>query len=68
MPVWKRIARRAVDDALSGDAAARAWLAKYLVGSGLNSLENIAAAELCGRRFDDGIAELAAEMGADHVE
>ncbi|MCY2994603.1 MAG: hypothetical protein NTY19_43080 [Planctomycetota bacterium] len=54
-----------LDDALSGDAAARTWLSKYLVGQVGNTLERLAAAELAGRTIDDGIAEMAAEMAAD---
>lgn len=53
--VWAEVVDRAVEDARKGDAAARAWLSKYLLGGygtashpmGLNSLltpdERIAA-------------------------
>ncbi|MCY2991621.1 MAG: hypothetical protein NTY19_27670 [Planctomycetota bacterium] len=65
LPTWRKIAKRAVDDALQGDAAARSWLSRYLVGQVGNTLERLAAAELAGRTVDDGIAEMAAKMEVD---
>ena len=57
-----------VADALQGDAAARSWLSRYLVGQVGNSLESLAAAELAGRTIDDGLADMAADMTTDHAE
>ncbi len=69
LATWRKIARRAVQDALNGDAGARSWLAKYLIGSTGNSLETAAAAEQAGLTIEDGLAELSAEMEAkQHVQ
>ena len=47
---WAEIAKRARDDAKAGDAKARAWLARYLVGEPPgNALHSILVDDLTGR-------------------
>ena len=45
LDIWGQIATKAVEDALEGDAAARAWLSKYLLGTG-EDLPTLSGAEL----------------------
>jgi hypothetical protein len=49
---WRDIVARAVADALAGDATARAWLAKYLIGEKPATLLSMAADEAGGRTAD----------------
>jgi len=48
LEVWGQIVDRAVADALAGDAKAREWLAKYLLGSDPMKLLDLAADEEAG--------------------
>jgi hypothetical protein len=68
VPTWRKICRRAVDDALAGDAAARAWLSRFLIGAVDCTLERLAAAEKIGLSVDDGISLLADEMAEQNVQ
>ncbi|GAB6167483.1 hypothetical protein JCM19992_34830 [Thermostilla marina] len=43
---WRAICKRAVDDALAGDAKARDWLAKWLLGMETRQLTVLAAEEV----------------------
>jgi hypothetical protein len=43
---WRAICERAVTDAKAGDAVARAWLAKYVVGEHPLTLAEVTAGEL----------------------
>jgi hypothetical protein len=52
---WSRIVHRAVDDAETGDAKAREWLARYLIGTpSANALTELAARDEVGK---DAFAE-----------
>jgi hypothetical protein len=52
---WRDIVQRAVDDALAGDAKARAWLAKHLLPGKSNPLREIAVVEAAGGDLDTEI-------------
>ena len=54
---WKRIVQRARDDALAGDAKARDWLAKFLLGEKPPTLLSLAAAEESGFSVDQEVAD-----------
>ncbi len=58
--VWRRIVDKAVKDAEGGDARAREWLAKYLLGE--MTLTELAKRERMGITAD---AELPAEIDAE---
>ena len=45
LETWQAICKRAADDALAGDARARDWLAKWLMGLGSRVLTTLAAEE-----------------------
>jgi hypothetical protein len=55
---WRGIVERAVTDAKDGDATARAWLAKYLVGEKPGTLFDLAMKEQRGITADDEIRDL----------
>jgi hypothetical protein len=57
---WRAIVERAVTDAKDGDATARAWLAKYLIGDKPTALTELAIAEARGVTADDELRDLAA--------
>ena len=57
---WRGIVERAVTDAKDGDATARAWLAKYLIGDKPTALTELAIAEARGVTADDELRDLAA--------
>lgn len=46
LQVWQAICKRAADDAMAGDAKAREWLAKWLLGMDARPLTTLAAEEL----------------------
>ena len=56
---WQAIVRRALDDAKNGDAKAREWLTKYLVGTEPPTLVSIAATE---ERVANGFEEVEDEI------
>ena len=45
LDAWQAICKRAADDALAGDAKARDWLSKWLLGIDHRSLTTLAAEE-----------------------
>jgi hypothetical protein len=45
LDTWQSICKRAADDALAGDAKARDWLAKWLLGTDSRGLTVLAAEE-----------------------
>ena len=45
LPVWRKICRRTVDDALAGDAKSREWLSKWLLPADSRQLTLLAAQE-----------------------
>jgi len=45
LDTWQAICKRAADDALAGDAKARDWLAKWLLGLQTRLLTTLAAEE-----------------------
>ncbi len=59
---WREVVARAVTDAKAGDAPARAWLAKYLVGDKPSALLDLAAAEADGRTAEVVVGEHIAEL------
>ena len=59
---WTDIVRRAVDDAKAGDAKAREWLSRFLVGTDPESLKSIAAKEHRGLSAADEVGEVAARQ------
>ena len=58
---WREVVARALADAKAGDAAARTWLAKYLLGDKPPKLVDLAADEATGETVDEAIAEAAAD-------
>jgi len=59
LDTWRQIVQRAVSDAVEGDAKAREWLAKYLMGDEPQSLVQLAADEQAGLTADVAIGEIA---------
>ncbi len=59
LDTWRQIVDRAVTDATNGDAKARDWLAKYLIGEEPTSLVQLAADERAGVTADETIDALA---------
>ena len=45
LDVWQAICKRAADDALAGDAKARDWLSKWLLGTETRPLTTLVAEE-----------------------
>lgn len=62
---WREVVERAVADAKSGDAKARDWLTRYLVGNDPPALLELAAKEHRGLAADDEVAELSAEQARE---
>lgn len=62
LDAWRDVVARALADAQAGDAAARNWLSKYLLGEGAGSLLDVAAGEAGGECPDDAIANRIAEQ------
>jgi len=58
---WQAIVKRAVEDAKTGDAKAREWLSKYLVGEGLTLVE-LAMRERLGISADLEVSARAEEL------
>jgi len=56
---WQEIAGRAVQDAKTGDATARAWLSKYVLPETAGGLLELAVAAHADRSVDDQIAAVA---------
>lgn len=48
LDAWREIVQRAIEDAKNGEAKARDWLAKYLLGDSPPSLLELAAREEAG--------------------
>jgi uncharacterized protein (DUF2384 family) len=66
---WKKIAKRAVDDAMQGDAKARDWLSKYLIGDkpliAITMTDPMSDVSYAG---GDRIRELIASLDAEDAE
>ena len=59
---WRLVAEKALQDAQAGDAAARAWLAKYLLGDTTATLLELAAKEARGVNPADEITTAAKQQ------
>lgn len=59
---WERIIAKAVDDAEAGDAKARDWLTRHLIGADPPGLTRLAAEDALGV---DPVADLAASIQRD---
>jgi hypothetical protein len=57
---WQAIVARAVEDAKAGDARAREWLARYLVGDPAGGLMDLAIREHDGQTPETQVADAAA--------
>jgi hypothetical protein len=62
LDTWQQIVERAVENAKAGDAKAREWLAKYLIGDRPPGLIELAAAQQAGLTVDDQIASSAGQL------
>jgi hypothetical protein len=60
LDTWQAICQRAADDALAGDAKARDWLAKWLLGLESRLLTTLAAEELVAVPADAAEFEISA--------
>jgi hypothetical protein len=60
---WRAIVARAVADARDGDATARAWLSKHVLGQSHSTLTQLAADEAGGRSADHVVEVRAREVG-----
>jgi hypothetical protein len=67
LEVWQRIVDRAVADAIKGDAQARAWLSKYLLGTEPTGLVKLAALERAGISPDQQIDTIAVRKAIEAV-
>ncbi len=56
---WRKVVERAVADAKSGDARARDWVTKYLIGNDPPQLVELAARERRGATADELVDKLA---------
>jgi hypothetical protein len=54
---WQAVCRRALEDAKAGDAKARDWLARYVLGEHPMKLLHLAAAESAGDTPETDIAK-----------
>ncbi len=59
---WREVVARAVSDAKGGDARARDWLTKNLIGNDPPQLIELAANEQRGETIDSTIANLAGKQ------
>lgn len=57
LSTWKEIVKAAVSGALAGDAAARTWLSKYLIGDNGGTLLTIVARDLAINGTNPDLAE-----------
>lgn len=62
---WAKVVSRALADAQSGHAKARAWLGQILLGEHRPSLLDLAAREVRGATSDDQITEVATSQASD---
>ena len=62
LDAWRQIVQRAVADAVEGDAKAREWVAKFVVGNEPASLVQLAADEKAGLTADVAIESLVFEQ------
>ena len=62
---WREVVVRAVSDAKRGDARARDWLTKYLVGNEPPQLVELAAREQRGATVDEMVDEFAHKQEHD---
>lgn len=53
---WLEVIARALEDAKAGDAQARQWLSRYLLGNSPASLFSLAVQEQRGRSVEDEIS------------
>jgi hypothetical protein len=65
---WREVVAQALADAKAGDAAARAWLAKYLVGDKPSSFRDLAAAEARGFTADEEVRETSVRQTRDSAQ
>lgn len=61
---WNRVIDKALADAEAGDAKARDWLARYLLGAEPPSLLSLATDDATGQTVDKTIAENAELLAA----
>jgi hypothetical protein len=66
LDTWQAICERAADDALSGDAKARDWLAKWLLGIESRLLTTLAAEE--SRSAPEAVVESEIEARRQKIE
>ena len=59
---WRRVVEKALQDAQAGDATARAWLSKYLLGDTPATLMELAAKEARGENPADEITTAAKQQ------
>ncbi len=62
---WRKVVARAVADAKSGDARARDWVTKYLIGNDPPQLVELAARERRGTTVDELVDNLAGKQQSD---
>jgi len=62
---WREIVERAVADAKAGDARARDWITKYLIGNEPPKLVDLAAREQRGATVDEIVEEAANKQAND---
>jgi len=63
--VWRDVVTRAVEDAKAGNARARDWLSRYVLGAEPLNLLALAAIEHRGETVDDAVAETAERQKRD---
>ena len=65
LSAWKRIVARALADAEAGDAKARDWITKYVIGESPARLVDLAAREMREESAADEISALADQQSSD---
>jgi len=58
---WRRIVERAAADAEAGDATARSWLGRFLLGAEAPTLKELAIQEASGQSLDELVERGASE-------
>ncbi len=62
---WREVVAQAVSDAKGGDARARDWITKHLIGNEPPKLVDLAAREQRGATVDEMVEEAANKQGND---
>ncbi|HLN30746.1 MAG TPA: hypothetical protein VK395_23605 [Gemmataceae bacterium] len=63
---WREVCQKALAQAKDGDARARDWLTRYVLGEDAGTLQDVAADQVAGRTTDGMVLVTLAESMASH--